>query len=189
MLNRILVVLTLVSAGVAVTHAQQKAQRAAKRQPPAEAIPNPRDARNTPTGNPAEARDPEFAKFAIYEQSAPRPVGVPPIATTLPLALKPGDRIGFIGNTLFERAQLFGHIEAFLQQRFPRHQLVFRNLSWAADTIDLAPRPANFADVEQHLTHLRLVERDLNALANRMGLVGSDHVDRKSTRLNSSHRT
>src|SRR5205823_4083185 len=63
---------------------------------------------------------------------------------------------GFIGNTLFERAQLFGHVEALLHQRFPRHHLVVRNLSWSADTIDMAPRPANFADVEQHLTHERI---------------------------------
>src|SRR5688572_7233413 len=114
-----------------------------------------RDARDTPTGQPLAPRDPEFAKYGIYEQSAPRPTATAPIATTLPLDLKPGDHIAFIGNTLFERAQLFGHVESLLHQRFPKHNLVIRNLSWSADTIDLAPRPANFADVEQHLLHER----------------------------------
>ena len=103
-----------------------------------------------------EPRDPEFAKYGIYEQSAPRPAAIAPVATSLPLELKPGDHIAFIGNTLFERAQLFGHIEALLHQRFPKHQLVVRNLSWSADEIDLAPRPANFADIEQHLTHEKI---------------------------------
>src|SRR4029079_18844746 len=63
------------------------------------------------------------------------------------------DKIALIGNTLLERSQFFGHVEALLHQRFPRHQLVVRNLAWSADEIDLAPRPANFADVEQHLAH------------------------------------
>src|SRR5205823_8203284 len=61
--------------------------------------------------------------------------------------------IALIGNTLFERAQEFGHFEALLQQRFPQHQLIVRHLAWSADAIDVQPRPANFADTEQHLRH------------------------------------
>ena len=48
--------------------------------------------------------------------------------------LKKGDRIALVGNTLLERLQLFAHVEALLQQRFPEHQLVVRNLAWSADT-------------------------------------------------------
>jgi len=33
--------------------------------------------------------------------------------------------------------------------------LVVRNLAWSADEIDLQPRPANFADTEQHLTAMK----------------------------------
>jgi putative heme-binding domain-containing protein len=117
---------------------------------------NSRDARNSPTGKTAEPRDPEFAQYGIYEQTAPRAAAIAPVATSLPLELKPGDRIAFIGNTLFERSQLYGHVEALLHQRFPQHRLVIRNLSWATDEIDLAPRPANFADVEQHLSHEKI---------------------------------
>lgn len=113
-------------------------------------------ARQRAATNESAAAHPELAQYGIYEQSAPRPAAIAPIATALPLELRPGDRIALIGNTLLERAGLFGHIEALLQQRFPRHQLVVRNLSWSADTIDLAPRPANFADVSQHLKHEKI---------------------------------
>lgn len=71
----------------------------------------------------------------------------------MPLRLNEGDRIALIGNTLFERAQFFGYFETFLHQHFPNHQLVVRNLAWSADTPDMQPRPANFADLEQHLKH------------------------------------
>lgn len=102
--------------------------------------------------NPAPT-DGEFEKYGIYEKTAPRPATVPPAATSLPLKLNAGDRIALIGNTLLERSQEFGHFEALLHQRFPQHQLVVRHLAWSADTIDTQPRPANFADTEQHLTH------------------------------------
>src|SRR5262249_27111339 len=111
-----------VAAALALTASMSFAQQKAKK---GKAAPNGAgkaggiDAKDIATGKPPEARDPEFAKYAIYEQSAPRPAAAPPIATSLPLVLQPGDRIGFIGNTLFERAQLFGQVEALLHQRFP----------------------------------------------------------------------
>jgi putative heme-binding domain-containing protein len=134
--------------------AQQKSKPKGKS--PAAIPENPRDARNAPTGQTQQPRDPDFAKYAIYEQSAPRASAIAPVATALPLQLNPGDHLAFIGNTLFERSQLFGHVEALLQQRFPQHGIVLRNLSWSADEIGLAPRPANFADLEQHLTHEKI---------------------------------
>lgn len=155
-LGVILLASVLLSGGV--LQAQPKGKNKGKAAGAAKAaVPdNPKDARNATTGKSPEPRDPEFAKYGIYEQSAPRPAAIAPVATSLPLELKTGDRIAFIGNTLFERAQLYGHTEALLHQRFPKHQLVIRNLSWAADEIDMAPRPANFADVEQHLTHEKI---------------------------------
>lgn len=151
-------IFTLLAAVAALIGAVQAQQRTNKQgkvvgQPNAGAKAGVSDARNRLTGNPPQTRDPEFAQYGIYEQSAPRPAAATSIATSLPLELKPGDHIALIGNTLFERAQFFGQVEALLQQRFPNHKLVVRNLSWSADTIDLAPRPANFADVEQHLLH------------------------------------
>src|SRR5436190_953716 len=150
----IVLIASLLLIGLGAAHAQQKAKKGKAAPPPNAATKaGVQDARNTPTGQQQQPRDPEFAKYGIYEQSAPRPTATAPITTALPLELNPGDHIAFIGNTLFERSQLFGQVEALLHQRFPRHQLVVRNLSWSADEIGLAPRPANFADVDQHLTH------------------------------------
>jgi putative heme-binding domain-containing protein len=151
---RLTAVLLLVAAASITAFGQQKAR---KGKGAAKAVAeNPQDFRNRSTGQPQQPRDPDFAKYGIYEQTAPRPAYASAVATALPLELQPGDRIGFIGNTLFERSQLYGHIETLLHQRFPRHHLVVRNLSWSADQIELAPRPANFADVEQHLTHEKI---------------------------------
>jgi hypothetical protein len=114
------------------------------------------DAKRTQTGRPDPVRDPELAQYGIYEKTAPRAASTLPVATTLPLTLNKGDRIALIGNTLLDRAQDFGYFEALLHQRFPEHEFVIRNLAWSADTPDLQPRPANFADTEQHLTHERV---------------------------------
>jgi putative heme-binding domain-containing protein len=112
-----------------------------------------KDAKHIVLDTPAPIVDEDYQKYGIYEKTVPRPAPIEPQPTTLPLKLLPGDRIALIGNTLFERSQEFGHYEAFLQQRFPRHELVARHLAWSADTINLQPRPANFADTEQHLRH------------------------------------
>ncbi|MDF1842005.1 MAG: GDSL-type esterase/lipase family protein [Rubripirellula sp.] len=115
--------------------------------------------RNAPKQVPAKvesAQDPGLKQYGIYASTAPRPATADPIATTLPLAIQPGSRIGLIGNLLIERAQNFGYLETLLHQRYPNHRLVIRNLGWPADTVDLRPRPSNFADVSQHLFHERV---------------------------------
>ena len=98
------------------------------------------------------AQDTEFGKYALFEKTAKRPEAAEPVETKLPLKLDKGIRIGLVGNTLFDRMHQFGHLEALLQQAHPGKELVVRNLSWAADEVDLQPRPANFANAEQHLT-------------------------------------
>jgi hypothetical protein len=64
--------------------------------------------------------------------------------TTRPkaLELRDNDHICLIGNTLAERMQFPGHNhwETLLYQRFPKHNLVVRNLSWPADEVVLRPR-------------------------------------------------
>jgi putative heme-binding domain-containing protein len=106
-------------------------------------------------GQPTLVKD-EFQQYGIYAKTAPRAATVDPIVTQLPLSLKKNDRIALIGNTLLEREQLFGYFETLLQARYPQHDLVVRNLAWSADTPDLQPRPANFADLDQHLTHEKI---------------------------------
>ena len=117
--------------------------------------PRANDGKNTQTGKKSPVKDPELARYAIFEKSAPRPEATEPVRTALPLTLAKGTRIAFIGNTLLDRAQHFGHFEAALQQAHPKAELVVRNLTWAADQLGTEPRPANFADVEQHLTITR----------------------------------
>lgn len=115
----------------------------------------PRDAKNTSTGRPDPPRDPKLAQYGIYAASAPRAEQTEAVVTELPLKVGPGARIALIGNMLLERSQHFGHLESLLHQRFPGQQLVVRHLGWPADTVDLRPRPDNFADVMQHLRHER----------------------------------
>ncbi|MFT5240481.1 MAG: glucose/arabinose dehydrogenase/azurin/lysophospholipase L1-like esterase [Candidatus Promineifilaceae bacterium] len=68
------------------------------------------------------------------------------------LALSPGDHVVWIGNTLAERMQEYGHLETRMHARFPEHKLVVRNLAWSADTVSLRPRPDNFGDVHHYLS-------------------------------------
>ncbi|MDX1963882.1 MAG: GDSL-type esterase/lipase family protein [Pirellulales bacterium] len=51
------------------------------------------------------------------------------------LDLQPGDHICIIGNTTAERMQHHGWLETLIHDRFPTHQLVFRNLGYSADEI------------------------------------------------------
>lgn len=99
--------------------------------------------------------DEELSRYAIFAATAPRPPDCEPMPTALPLELRRGDRVCLVGNTLFERAQLFGHVAATFHAAFPEHELVIRTLAWSADEVGLAPRPENFADLEQHLTFCR----------------------------------
>jgi len=101
----------------------------------------------------AAPQDGDFAKYAIYGQSAPRGTATKPVTTTLPIKLSAGDTVALIGNNLFDRARHFGYLESLLHQRTLGQRLVVRNLAWSGDTPDLQPRPANFADLDQHLTH------------------------------------
>jgi putative heme-binding domain-containing protein len=50
--------------------------------------------------------------------------------------IKKNDRIAIIGNTLADRMQHDGWLETYLVSRFPKHDLIFRNLGFAADEIN-----------------------------------------------------
>ncbi len=69
------------------------------------------------------------------------------------LELRQGDHICLIGNTTAERMQFEGHNhwETFLYQRFPKLNLVVRNLSWSADEVVLRPRAEGFGEPDEHL--------------------------------------
>jgi hypothetical protein len=65
----------------------------------------------------------DLSTYGLFLKSAPRPADCSAAVTSLPLTLNRGDRICLIGNTLFERAQLFGQVPAMIQAGFPKHEL------------------------------------------------------------------
>lgn len=144
--------------------------------------PNVKDARNTQTGKPEPFRDPELQQFGIYAATAERAEPADPIVTKLPLDLKPKMRIAMIGNMLLERSQHFGYLETLIQQKYPQHELVIRHLGWPADSVDLQPRPDNFADVQQHLHHEK-VDLILAAFGFNESFAGADGVEDFRTKL------
>jgi putative heme-binding domain-containing protein len=76
-----------------------------------------------------------------------------PAIAQAPLELKRGDHICLIGNTLADRMQHDGWLETLLLHRFPKHELVIRNLGYAADEVALRPREQNFGSPDVHLTN------------------------------------
>jgi lysophospholipase L1-like esterase len=49
--------------------------------------------------------------------------------------LKDGDRVVWLGGTLVEREQRYGHWEAALLAAHPDKKITFRNLGWSGDTV------------------------------------------------------
>jgi glucose/arabinose dehydrogenase len=69
-------------------------------------------------------------------------------------ALQPNDHISIIGNTLGERMQYDGWLEAVIQARHPKHELVFRNLAFSGDEIATRLRSKNFGTPDEWLSGL-----------------------------------
>ncbi|MBI2803551.1 MAG: HEAT repeat domain-containing protein [Planctomycetes bacterium] len=68
-----------------------------------------------------------------------------------PLVLKKGDRISLVGNTLAERMQHHGWLETLIHTRFPKHDLVFRNLGFSGDEVTTRLRSAGFGSPDDWL--------------------------------------
>ena len=71
------------------------------------------------------------------------------------LTIQQADRICIIGNTLADRMQHDGWLETFIQSRYPRHQLVFRNLGFSADELTLQLRSKDFGSSDHWLAQAR----------------------------------
>jgi hypothetical protein len=67
------------------------------------------------------------------------------------LALKRGDHVALIGNTLADRMQHSGHFETLVVARFPEHDLVFRNLAVSGDEVGTRHRSENFGSPDDWL--------------------------------------
>ena len=71
------------------------------------------------------------------------------------LKLEKGDHIAIIGNTLADRLQHYGHLEATLHYRFPEHNLVVRDLGFSGDTLTERPRSDNFGTPDEWLNKVK----------------------------------
>ncbi len=65
------------------------------------------------------------------------------------LELRTGDHISIIGNALADRMQHDGWLETYFFNRFPQHDLVFRNLGFGGDELKTRLRSANFGTPEK----------------------------------------
>ena len=69
-----------------------------------------------------------------------------------PFQLREKDHIAIIGNTLAERMQYDGWLETLMHARFPKHDLVIRNLGWSGDTVTTRLRSKNFGTPDEWLS-------------------------------------
>ena len=65
--------------------------------------------------------------------------------------LRPREHVAIIGNTLAERFQYDGWLETMIQARFPKHELVFRNLGFSGDEVGTRLRSKNFGTPDEWL--------------------------------------
>ena len=68
------------------------------------------------------------------------------------LQLQPKEHIAIVGNALAERMQYDGWLETMLHARFPRHELVVRNLGFSGDEINTRLRSKNFGSPDEWLS-------------------------------------
>src|SRR5689334_18772161 len=67
------------------------------------------------------------------------------------LELKSGDHIAIIGNTLADRMQHSGWLEAMIQSKFPDLNLTFRNLGFSGDELTVRLRSQDFGTPDEWL--------------------------------------
>ncbi|RYZ31850.1 MAG: hypothetical protein EOP49_38360 [Sphingobacteriales bacterium] len=81
-----------------------------------------------------------------------------PVVPNPPFELKNGDRVVFLGNSLFEDDMQFGYLELALTTRFPDRDVTFRNLGWTGDNVFGVARstitnpPTGYDLLMEHLT-------------------------------------
>src|SRR5688572_16790990 len=67
------------------------------------------------------------------------------------LELRKDDRICIIGNTLADRMQHSGWLESLIYTRFPKDNLVFRNLGFSGDELKVRLRSEGFGSPDEWL--------------------------------------
>jgi glucose/arabinose dehydrogenase/lysophospholipase L1-like esterase len=69
-----------------------------------------------------------------------------------PLELHDKEHINIVGNTLAERMQYDGWLETMIHARFPKHELVVRNLGFSGDEVAVRLRSKNFGTPDEWLS-------------------------------------
>jgi glucose/arabinose dehydrogenase len=69
-----------------------------------------------------------------------------------PFQLHEKEHISIIGNTLAERMQYDGWLETMIYARFPKHELVMRNLGFSGDEVGTRLRSKNFGTPDEWLS-------------------------------------
>src|ERR1051326_5038786 len=73
------------------------------------------------------------------------------VAAADSLELRAGDHVCIIGNTLADRMQHSGWLEALLYARYPDQKLVFRNLGFSGDELTVRLRSEGFGTPDEWL--------------------------------------
>lgn len=79
-------------------------------------------------------------------------------STNTPFELKNGDRVVFLGNSLFENDFQYGYLELALTTRWPDRDVTYRNLGWTGDNVYGVARgtitnpPTGYDLLMEHLT-------------------------------------
>ncbi|HEY7157121.1 MAG TPA: PVC-type heme-binding CxxCH protein [Gemmataceae bacterium] len=118
-----------------------------------------------------------LATFPLLDAPVHSAADAKPVAK---LEIKPGDHICIIGNTLADRMQHDGWLETMLHSRFPKHELVVRNLGFSADELTTRLRSANFGTPDQWLSASQPIPEP-NKLVTRKGLT-ANRLERTNTR-------
>jgi len=71
------------------------------------------------------------------------------------LTLNQGDHICYLGNALADRMQHDAWLETLIYSKFPRHDLVFRNLAASGDEVATWHRSENFGSRDEWLTRTK----------------------------------
>jgi hypothetical protein len=78
----------------------------------------------------------------------PRPKRPDLPASVLPLQFIKGERVAFLGNSMAERMNLFGHFETLLHFRFPQQELIVRNFARPAEEVGIQQRSADYTALD-----------------------------------------
>ena len=87
-----------------------------------------------------------------FDSAQARPLDAAQSARTARFELRAKEHIAIIGNTLAERMQYDGWLETMLHARFPKHELVVRDLGFSGDEIATRPRSKNFGTPDEWLS-------------------------------------